>query len=292
MRALTSLTCIALCACGRVGFDPTRVTGGDADAGAGDSDAPGSWGPPTLLGITWPEPVDDPTLTPDMLTLFCNTNGAADIATASRLTTASPWSALTIDAALSSSFGETEPDLSPDGLEMYFGSIRPGGSGNFDIWVASRASRVVPWGTPVPIPELDSPNEETAGSTSADGLEIVFDIRIGLNRNIAISNRTSRAMPWGPPTSVAAVNSASDDAGPFLTADRLGLYFSSQRRDGSDDLFVARRATLADPFGAPEAITELDTAANEADPWVSPDGHHLVFTSNRNGMEELWESTR
>ena len=38
--------------------------------------------------------------------------------------------------------------FSADGLELYFASKRPGGLGNYDIWVSVRQSVKAPWGPP------------------------------------------------------------------------------------------------------------------------------------------------
>jgi hypothetical protein len=41
------------------------------------------------------------------------------------------------------------PWLTADGLNMYFGSDRPGGYGRWDLWVATRGSTSETWGEPV-----------------------------------------------------------------------------------------------------------------------------------------------
>jgi Tol biopolymer transport system component len=35
-----------------------------------------------------------------------------------------------------------------------------------------------------------------------------------------------------------------------------------------------------------------DSTASDQDPWVSPDGRHIVFWSNRGGDGALWEAYR
>jgi WD40-like Beta Propeller Repeat len=41
------------------------------------------------------------------------------------------------------------PIQSPDGLDLYIASNRPGGAGGLDLWVAHRASMDTPWSEPV-----------------------------------------------------------------------------------------------------------------------------------------------
>src|SRR5688572_22930516 len=58
------------------------------------------------------------------------------------------WSAPVEIVELTSGFGEDDPSLTDDLLEIYFGSRRTGSIGAEDIWMASRASPADPWGTP------------------------------------------------------------------------------------------------------------------------------------------------
>jgi hypothetical protein len=43
----------------------------------------------------------------------------------------------------------TFPYITPDGLTQFFGSDRPGGVGQRDIWVTTRPTLSAPWGTPI-----------------------------------------------------------------------------------------------------------------------------------------------
>jgi len=77
---------------------------------------------------------------------------------------------------------------------------------------------------------------------------------------------------------VANVSSSDRDWGGHLTEDRLELYFASDRSPAGDlDLFVARRASTLEPFGAPMRPDDLSTAGVEDDPFVDADGLTLWF---------------
>ena len=41
------------------------------------------------------------------------------------------------------------PSVSADGLSLFLASMRPGGLGGFDLWVATRATTDDDWGVPV-----------------------------------------------------------------------------------------------------------------------------------------------
>ena len=47
------------------------------------------------------------------------------------------------------------PNVSADGLTLYFSSGRPGGFGDYDIWYCTRPSVDAPWGPPVNIGQPD-----------------------------------------------------------------------------------------------------------------------------------------
>jgi Tol biopolymer transport system component len=98
---------------------------------------------------------------------------------------------------------------------------------------------------------------------------------------------------------LAAVDSAADDGSPVLSRDGLTLYFASKRTDpaarGNDDIWIARRTTVSDPFGAPIAVSELNSAAADGPRWLSSDGCTLYFTSDRAGGQggyDLYVATR
>lgn len=56
----------------------------------------------------------------------------------------------------------------PDELTLYFGSDRAGGLGSFDVWVATRPSLAVGFGTPTIVAELNSATADNPYWVSAD----------------------------------------------------------------------------------------------------------------------------
>ena len=65
-----------------------------------------------------------------------------------------------------------------------------------------------------------------------------------------------------------------------MTPDELTLFFGSARTGGTGDIdiYEARRASVADGFGAPIELTGLNTTGPEGPNWISPDGCNLYFT--------------
>jgi Tol biopolymer transport system component len=103
---------------------------------------------------------------------------------------------------------------------------------------------------------------------------------------------------WSDPVNLgSAVNSAFLEVCPAVTKDGLSLYFGSNRPGGlgAVDIYVSRRANLADPWGPPVTLGPVvNSSSNENCPFVTPDGHTLLFFSNRPGSLgiDLYASTR
>jgi len=258
-------------------------------------DAPvmlGPWGTPALVVLPGVPAgaIDDPTLTDDMLELYFNLNN--DIYLAKRATVSAAWGTPAVVAALSSASSETTPEISGDGLTMYFASDRAGGQGGTDIWVSTRASRAAAWSAPVVVAALNSATSEVNSAPAEDGTTIVLaSARGGTVDHIYRSTRPSANGAWTAPVAVAELSSNVNDLGPMLTANQLGAYFESGR-GGNEDLWVAHRASIAQPFDTPVHIDELATTAVEGDPWISPDERTLYFASDRSGTSQLYVSTR
>src|SRR5690606_29760527 len=74
----------------------------------------------------------------------------------------------------------------------------------------------------------------------------------------------------------------------FLSDDGLTLWLNRAPLDGNADLFRAARPSLDAPFSEPEPLEDLNTDADERDPWLSPDGTQLYFTSDRDGDPAIY----
>jgi len=189
--------------------------------------------------------------------------------------------------------------VSPDGLELYFSSKRPGGNGGYDIWVTERATLNDPWGPPTNLgPQINrSSGTDMPGSMSADGLTLY----LASGQNFYTITRATTDAPWGPPVSLGPVvvpSTSYQNANPIISADGLELFFFSDRPRGYGEgsMWVTRRATTADPWGTPVNMGVIAGApAAEAPTWLSPDGLTLLFFSNRPGGYgnfDAWMTTR
>jgi Tol biopolymer transport system component len=99
---------------------------------------------------------------------------------------------------------------------------------------------------------------------------------------------------WPPPENLGCtVNSAGNEASPYLLEDEL--YFSSTRAGGSggSDIYVS--SFDGESFAAPLAAPGLNTAVDDSRPNLRRDGLEIVFDSSRAGGlggTDLWAATR
>jgi hypothetical protein len=98
---------------------------------------------------------------------------------------------------------------------------------------------------------------------------------------------------FAAPVLVSAISDPmADDEDPSFTGDLRELYFSSTRAGGSD-IWVSRRATPADLWGAPSLVTELSSSGIDRSPSVSLDGLALWLSTDREPFRgRIWRSSR
>jgi hypothetical protein len=98
--------------------------------------------------------------------------------------------------------------------------------------------------------------------------------------------RTAKAGgAFATPTLVSGVDlmTTATENNPVVTVDELTMFFGSTRPGavggtGDFDIYQARRASVADGFGAAISLTQLNTAGADVPNWISPDGCHLYLT--------------
>jgi len=179
-----------------------------------------------------------------------------------------------LGSPLNSAYHDLTPSITSDGLEVYFWSNRPGGFGNWDLWVSTRTSTEEAW---LPATNLgakvNSSGLEAIPCISADGLELFFSLGSEETANLMVARRTTRTEPWGTP--------------PKFTSDGLELYFISNRSGGRGlaDIWVATRPTITDDWGSPVNLSIVNSS--DYDQWVniSGDSLTLLFQSTRSGGE-------
>ncbi|MFB0554093.1 MAG: DUF4440 domain-containing protein [Phycisphaerae bacterium] len=191
---------------------------------------------------------------------------------------------------------DVTPSISDDGLELYFGSGRPGGYGDTDIWVTTRATTDDDWGEPVNLgPIVNSSAAEGNPSISHDGLTLYFSDWANPRPggvggvDIWVTTRVTKDDPWGEPVNLGpTVNSSDGDHCQSFSSDGLELYFESDRPGGlgSDDLWVTTRATTEDDWGTSVWLgPTINSSGIDHCPSISADGLTLFFDYTPAGEE-------
>ena len=138
------------------------------------------WGSAVNLGTKLNTADDEggPSLSSDGLALYFHSDrpggvGTSDIYMASRKVIG-PWDSVTNLTTINSPAYDVAPEISRDGLTLYFHSNRANQT-SFDIWVSKRTSKNDPWGVPTLMPEpINSSDIETGPAVSADNKIIYF----------------------------------------------------------------------------------------------------------------------
>jgi Tol biopolymer transport system component len=227
-------------------------------------------------------------------------NDAAGDASALGCDLAKPFGQPTALSELNTTNADAYVRLSPDEQTAYVASIRPGGAGDYDIYVAARPDVAMPFGALSPIGAINTANGDDVPTVTADGLMMVFSGNASPTGpyDLYMTTRTSTAGSFGPPSPVAGVNDPTAfDHTPYLLPDGMTLYFASTRGTAgvSYDLYRTTRPTPTSAFAPPTKLTELSTGDGDSDPVVSPDGLTLYFTSYRTetaGSSDIWVASR
>jgi Tol biopolymer transport system component len=211
------------------------------------------------------------------------------------------WSGpINLGPVVNSPFIDFTPEISPDGLSLYFGSNRPGSlSPAPDLWVSRRASLDSPWGVPRNLgPVVNSPGADAAPNLSRDGHYLYFsssrdgslgqqDLWVSWRRDVHDDFAWEQPVNLGP-----GVNTEAFDAGPAVLGHEL--YFTSNRETG-DALDVYRSFRNGD-FGRTEVVPELSSEGNDLRPTIRHDGKEIFLSTDRDGSmagsQDIWAATR
>ena len=149
--------------------------------------------------------------------------GDSDIWTVRRADRESPFTVPeNLGAVANTNQSDSNPDLSSDGLTLYFDSERDGSQMDRDIWVLKRESTTSPWqdaqllGGPV-----NTEGWEGRPSISGDELTLVFDRRHDRQGSVWMATRPSIADDFDVPVDLGIRGSS-----PEISANGLSLYFN------------------------------------------------------------------
>lgn len=260
-------------ACGRIGFDDPRDS---TDGGASS----GLWGTPQVLSELGATGEEDPSLSADRLVIVWSSDragnvGSYDLLTATRPTVTSPFENIRNLTELNTVNYDGSPELSPDGLTLYF-TIDTAAGG--EVYMATRASRSATWSAAVLRADLSSAGDDFELAVSPDELTALVN-RAG---DFYELTRPSTTAMFSGETLRPELHVANDVASPTIDNGGRVVYFHA---NAPRDLYVARRS-VPGAYSLPSRVEELDTpGAREADPFISADETYMAFGCGENLCE-------
>ncbi|HEX7842715.1 MAG TPA: hypothetical protein VF469_34820 [Kofleriaceae bacterium] len=84
---------------------------------------------------------------------------------------------------------DTDPVISADGLTLYWGTDRPGGLGDVDIWEAHRQTTSAPFSRLAPVTSVNTAGFESPSDVSADGCRLYLTSTRGGKTGIYVATR-------------------------------------------------------------------------------------------------------
>ena len=209
------------------------------------------WSIPVPLGPTVNSSAEEswPSISHDGLSLyFCDGfsrlkfrpegYGEGDIWVTRRTSDSDPWNLPeNLGPIVNTKYSEVCPFIWGDGCTLLFSSIRPGGRGSWDLWIATRGTKSDNWDKTAPLENVNSSIPELGPAVSPDGLILLFQRGHANTSVLWMATRRTVDEPFGLPEKVATpVNSPYyEDCSARFSADGSTLYFGSTRPGGCGD---------------------------------------------------------
>jgi hypothetical protein len=220
-------------------------------------------------------------------------------------------------AVVNSAFDDSHPAISKDDLSLFFASTRPGGFGEFDLWVTQRDTPDDCWQPPVNLgPVVNSASRDFAPSLTTDGHWLYFHSnRPGGcgGQDMWVTHRQDKRddLGWEAPINLGCtINTPGfDQAGPnYFEDDTSGiryLYFTRRPIGGTEDSFDIFVSTCNSDlatcntqglWGPGTPVDALNSPFRDTRTAIRRrDGLEMILSTGRPGSlasENLWVSTR
>jgi hypothetical protein len=136
-----------------------------------------------------------------------------------------------------------------------------------------------PFGTPVPLAELNTDDDDAFVRLTPDELTIVYST----DDNMFLALRASKTSAFGAPIELG------QGRAPWISSDGLTLYFGSVSVV-DETIMIATRASVSDDFG--EATSAgIETGGVEWHPFVTADGAELWFAAGTGSIaDHVWKA--
>ena len=286
--------------------DVVEMDGGDVVQMDGGEDAAWGRGPfstaTVVTGLVAADTdVHGTSLTEDELEIYfsCARKGEASfhIWSSTRTSLDAKWTTATMVKEITGSGNDHDPDVSGDGLTLYFASDRA--SAGYQLYVSRRDAKGQPWGSPALVEgqALSSSTLDVRGP-SVDPSELFMTFcsapRGTENFKLYSASRTNPLVAWENVQELSGINSNVADADPALFHDSLSIIWSTRAPSNKSwDLVEVSRSDPSTLFSdAPIRLDSLNTGFSERYPWLSQNGTHILFSREPEGgpgvIYEAW----
>jgi hypothetical protein len=202
------------------------------------------WQEPQNLGanVNSKLPEDAVSISADMCQLYFIrrlSESNAELYVSERASTHDHWGkAVSLGPTINSPRNDTDPDISRDGLTLFFASHRSGGKGGTDLWMTQRTTRTEPWCEPVCLgAPINTPGWEESPCLSADGQWLFFsgdDWEESPDWFDLMVSRRNEDGSWSTPINLTNQFDLPDEVVPLcLSGDQRILYFCSYHNPDS-----------------------------------------------------------
>ena len=193
---------------------------------------------------------------------------------------------------INTKYHEFSPTISPNGKFMVFGSSRPGGLGDKDLWISYYSNEK--WSKPENLKILNSPYHDQEPFLAYDGNALLFssdrDGGYGVG-DIYVSYKSGKI--WSQPINLGPIiNTKDSEKMPSTSIDNKEIYFARIPVDYAlkklnhkyIQIYVSKNENNQwyPPVKLPSPVNEL---AYDCAPRIMPDNKTLLFCSLREGGE-------
>ena len=201
-----------------------------------------------------------------------------------------PFGSPAVVAGLASSADDADLRLSPDETTAYFVSAR---TGKRQLHTAHRATATATF-TNIAVLANVNTGDPFNPAISADGLTLFFaSHRVLTDNDILQASRGATTADFTNPRTVANVDTAASETGPYLARDGMTMYFV--RTVGSRQTVLRAVQSALGNFASPSVVSELDGPTNDSAPVLAGDGLTLYWGSDRPGGlgdVDVWQAQR
>lgn len=174
---------------------------------------------------------------------------------------------------------ERDATISSDGLTLMYS--RTTATSGRDIYIATRLSSTVPFGTPVPFAAVNTSQDETNPHMSANRLELYFSrAPSGSFADCHVSTRATKATSWNTAIKLDWGVSPEGCKSSSLSSDGLTIYYL-RATTGDGTAKFRTRASIGAAWGAEQEVTLTGAPAYYFHLDVSSDGLRILLSSRQ-----------